>query len=589
MSVLALCVGCSLPFEPFEEHPQGRRITRTMAAALSAQQSVPHISVAHLEPQLYGTREHASLDPLFERIRDDRVLHGALPSQSGSFHVIASHGFRGIATRNLWDAWPSYLGRVPAVDAGMQEFVGRGRAAGLVPAVCIDFHADETVAQVLLRMNQVFWGPDGAPSTYLARKEHLGYGGCWGFLVQFRGAPVELLAGVPYTTGEDKVHRPMPVLAVRKSLAVPFALVKQNLQTTAMASLGLHAEAAHITAFRFLQRTTADRKFLKVAEDVLTVVKRTAAGGGGGGGGGGRGGMPMRHLMRRKQDTGTTHTTTTAAAVDDGAAPKRQRRNDGSAASSSGKGPQTGPVEMPANPSSAACLRLVPWPLHGFVMSQVLGGRCGVKSMELHRAHVGLLTFLGLECNPKPVFNLLALVCARILPVLPESLIDTYQQLRQRWWQEAAADAHEVEATTPWGPRMEVRPWSSAGAPDAPQDCVKQYIVSLPETAEQMRGLENVDQRLALLAAALGVPALVVNGNLTKEQCSNFHRIVEAIAPWIGINSAKWCGVEKVMSGLVVTRTRACFQQKCTNSSSAIATSSRSHKIFIRRTCTHTS
>lgn len=59
---------------------------------------------------------------------------------------------------------------------------------------------------------------------------------------------------------------------------------------------------------------------------------------------------------------------------------------------------------------------------------------------------------------------------------------------------------------------------------------------SLPPMAEWMRGLTSVEQRLALLAAALGVPGLVVNDNLTQEQCSNNHRIVEAVAPWVGIN-----------------------------------------------------
>lgn len=553
MSIFAFCRGCSKPPD------EGRRVTRTMAAALSAQQTaattVPNVSVAQVEPQMYAAQDHASLDALFDRIRGNRALHGALPSQDGSFYVLASHGFRRNVTPNLWDAWPAYLGRVPAVDAGMDEFVVKGRKDGLVPAVRIDFHAGESVFQVLLRMNQVFWGPDGAPSTYLARNEHLGYGGPWGFLVQFRGAQVELLIGVPYTTVKRGVHEPVPVLALRKSLAVPFTPVKQNLEEIDMASLGLHVEAAHVTAFRFhqgskadpfLEGTKKDRKFLILAEDVLTLVKRTA------------GGRPVHHLIVQRSRKRAAAEDVGVAATGSGATHKRQRRSDGSDGSSSGGRSEEGAGAAadamglgPDGPSSC-CRHLIPWPLHGFVISQLLGGHGGVRSTELHRAHIGLLTFLGLECNPKPVFNLLALVCARVLPVLPESLIDTYQQLRQRWRQQPGGCNHDA----PWGPRMDVLSWSSADGPDAPQDCMQQYIVSLPPTAEQMRGLESVEQRLALLAAALGVPALVVNANLTKEQCSNFHRIVEAIAAWIGISgSTKWRGVETVMSGRGVTRT----------------------------------
>lgn len=78
----------------------------------------PPIGVAQLEPQVYGAQEdHGSLGPLVERILGNRALDGALPSQSGSFYVLASHGFRRMGAPTLWDAWPAYLGRVPAVDA----------------------------------------------------------------------------------------------------------------------------------------------------------------------------------------------------------------------------------------------------------------------------------------------------------------------------------------------------------------------------------------------------------------------------------------------------------------------------------------
>jgi hypothetical protein len=127
-----------------------------------------------------------SLSPLFERVRSDRTLQGELPDQDGSFYVLTSHGFRRNITPNLWDMWPADLERVPAADAGVQEFVEEG-CEGLVPAVRINFKASDSVAKVLLHMNEVFWGPGDAPDTYLARKEHLGFGGCWGLVVQFRG------------------------------------------------------------------------------------------------------------------------------------------------------------------------------------------------------------------------------------------------------------------------------------------------------------------------------------------------------------------------------------------------------------------
>jgi len=280
-----------------------------------------------------------------------------------------------------------------------------------------------------------------------------------------------------------------------------------------------------VTVFRYIQKRSKDNlRFLALADDVMTLVRRSTK-------------MlpPSKPLSMYKKRSAQA----AFAGDDQGGACKRRRRNAqddaGGAASSEGGSLRDGAVAEGS---------LHVWPLNGFLLSQLLGAQGGVKTSELQRAHVRLLGFLGLDSDPKPVYNLVALVCARLLPVLSKSLLEVYQQLRQRWQQE------NQRGGLSWGPQMNVTPWSSPTGPDPPKDCLDRYEVSLPSTAEQLREACSVDQRLALLAAALGVPALVVNADLTLEQCSNFHRIIEAIAPYLGVaNNIKWPGVETVMSG----------------------------------------
>jgi energy-coupling factor transporter ATP-binding protein EcfA2 len=325
------------------------------------------------------------------------------------------------------------------------------------------------------------------------------------------------MLAVPYQTvvamdNKTPQHEASPLLAFRKNAGHNFDVYKGDLSCTPMASLGLHVPAAHVTVFRFVQRSTRDhRRCLALAKNVLTLLKPCS-------------GVPLARSITMP------------------------RKRSASAAAKANEDDEEKQVEKSCclhTPSPTA------WPLNGYTIRHLLGGVGGVKASESQRANGDLLEFLGLERDPKPVFNLLALVCARLLPVLPVSAVTVYQDLRHRW--------RQANPTAAWGPCMKVAPWSSGAGPDPAKDCFEQYEVSLPTRGKDMCNVGSIEERLRLLAAALGVPALVVNADLTLDQCGDFHRIVEAIAPWLGVvSSVKWRGVEVVTSmrgGGGITRT----------------------------------
>jgi len=216
------------------------RVTRSMASKAVATPS-EKVGVLQLVPRAFEARERADHDigALIDRIHGGKALNGALPDTQGRFYAVPSHGFRRNTDKKLWDDWPSHLKFFPVAEVGLQQFVN-GEPGGVVPALRVDFTKGESAASVMLRMNCELWGCAGPPSTYSARNGKDEQNGCWGFLVQFEGDPLELLLAIPYTTTGDKVHQPSPVLAVRKSAALRFTIHAQDLSRTPMASLGLH-------------------------------------------------------------------------------------------------------------------------------------------------------------------------------------------------------------------------------------------------------------------------------------------------------------------------------------------------------------